>query len=326
MMKRLLTIAVILLFIIPLCACDVPKPVRWQGEGIKVITTIFPAYDFVRAIKGDSENLKMLIKPGSEVHSYEPTPQDIELINTCDVFIYVGGESDSWIDSILHSMNNPDMKVFKMMDYVDNLPEEHMVGMQIREGSHNEDVHDEKETHLDHEEYDEHIWTSPTNAIKIVRGIADILCEVDTDNKQIYSENSNRHIIQLNELDMEFKKIVANGRRNTFVFGDRFPLLHFAKEYGINYYAAYPGCSAESEPNAGTLAFLIEKVKDEEIPVVFHIELSNQKMVDTICEETGAKKMLFSSCHNLTAKQFEAGVTYIDMMKGNVKALEQALN
>ncbi len=325
--KMLCVMLSVLIIIISGCST---QTVKHDNEKLTIVTTIFPAYDFVREVVGEKAEIHMLIKPGSEVHSYEPTPTDIQLINECDIFVYVGGESDRWIDSVLKTVDNPNMKIVKIMDYANNVEEEYVDGMQIRDGSHGHS-HSEDEDHTpDHDshehEYDEHVWTSPVNAISIVKGITDSVVKADYDNKEYYIENSIAYQEDLIALHKQFIDIVSNGKRKVLVFGDRFPLLHFVKEYGLEYYAAYPGCAAESEPTITTIAFLIEKVKNEKIPVVFHMELSNERMCDTICEETGAKKAMFSSCHNVTAKQFKEGVTYLDLMAKNLQVLESALN
>jgi zinc transport system substrate-binding protein len=174
-------------------------------------------------------------------------------------------------------------------------------------------------------EYDEHVWTSPRNAKLICEKIAAALSEADPEGEAEYNAALESYCAELDELDAAFTDVVANGVRNTVVFGDRFPLLYFAKAYGLEYYAAWPGCADEAEPSAATVAFLIDKVNEEHIPVVFHIELSNEDMADTICEATGAEKLLFSACHNVTRAQFEEGVTYLDLMWQNVDALREAL-
>lgn len=325
-------IAVIIATVIMLTSgCTAIKDQKYNTEyKLDIVATIFPAYDFARAVAGDKANTHMLIKPGSEVHSYEPTPGDIQLINECDVFIYVGGESDSWLDNVLETIDNPDMQIVKMMDYANNIEEEYVEGMQIRDVGHahsHETGEDHNASHEEHHhEYDEHVWTSPKNALEIFKAITGAVIAKDPVNKDYYTRKSANYQSKLLFLDNDFSNVVKDSKRKVLVFGDRFPLLHFVKEYDLEYYAAYPGCAAESEPNAKTVAFLIEKVKQENIPVVFHMEMSNEKMADTICEATGAQKMMFSSCHNVTAEQFEAGVTYIDLMYDNLNALKKALN
>lgn len=350
MIKRVLNFILILIVVVTMSAgCDsdrtrsssTNKPGNSLNEDdnkIKVTTTIFPQYDFVREIAGDKVELSMLLKPGAESHSYEPTPQDIIEIQKSDVFIYVGGESDEWVNEILESMDTSDMKIISLMDCVETVEEEIVEGMEEEhEEEHEEETGEEhqedskKEDEEDHHEteeieYDEHVWTSPQNAIRLVEDITNSLCEIDKTNKEIYKQNSKRYIDKLSDLDQDFQKVVSSGKRKTIVFGDRFPLRYFADAYGLKYYAAFPGCSTETEASAATVAFLIDKVKEEQIPVVFHIELSNEKMADTICEATGAKKGVFQSYHNISKDDFEKGVTLLDMMEENVESLKEALN
>ncbi|MDR1509918.1 MAG: metal ABC transporter substrate-binding protein [Synergistaceae bacterium] len=284
-----------------------------------VVTTIFPQYDFTRAIARDKAELTMLLRPGTESHSYDPTPQDILKIQNCDIFIYGGGESDEWVDGVLESMDTSKMSIISMLDCVDAVEEEIVEGMQEEE---------EEETGEEHEhedEYDEHVWTSPANAGKIVRKIADTLIEVDPSNAGVYKNNAEAYLGELNRLDAAFRDVVKGAARKILVFGDRFPFRYFADAYGLKYFAAFPGCSIETEASASTVAFLIDKVKAEKIPVVFHIELSNEKIADTICEATGAKKLLLHASHNITKDDFESGLTYLNIMTRNVEALKEAL-
>lgn len=284
---------------------------------ISVVVSIFPAYDFSREIAGDKAELTLLLPPGSESHSYEPTPQDIITIQNCDVFIYVGGESDVWVDKILESMDTSNMKILKMMDMVDVVEEEIVEGMEGDEHDHD---------HEEDAEYDEHVWTSVRNSQLIVQAISDTFCDIDSENKELYKSNTAAYIEELKELDKEFEEVVSKSKYNTIVFGDRFPLRYFADDYGLTYYAAFPGCSSETEASASTVAFLIDTIEELGLPVVFHIEFSNERMADAISEGTGAKSLLFHSCHNVSKDDIEAGVGYIDLMKQNVINLEEALN
>ncbi len=283
-----------------------------------IVCTVFPAYDFARAILGGSDefDLKLLIKPGSETHSYEPAPKDIIDIQNCRIFIYTGGESDEWVKSILGSIDTENIDIISMMGCVDAVEEEVVEGMQ-----------EEPEEDGGEPQYDEHVWTSPVNAAKITRTISgSIIGAADENSRSALEKNTENYIAELMELDGEFRKIVENGKRGTIVFGDRFSFRYFADEYGLNYYAAFPGCSSETEADAGTVAFLIDKVKDENIPVVFYPEMSNKKVAVTICESTDAALMQLNSCHNVTADEFKQGATYISLMRDNIAALEAALN
>lgn len=299
---------------------------------VSIVATVFPQYDFARRIAGDRAEITLLLKPGMEGHSYEPAPKDIIKISHCDLFLNVGGESESWLDSVLESAENEKMKIVSAMDCVSGIAEEHSEGMTEKGHSHEHEHDEECEDEHDHEhseeetEYDEHVWTSPVNAIAIVNEILHSLCEIDPANAEYYTANANEYIAQLTELDGKFREVIAGSARNTLIFGDRFPLLYFVKEYGLNYYAAFPGCASETEPSAATVAFLIEKVEQEEIPVIFYIELSNHKVADAIAECTGTKARQFNTCHNITADDFEAGETYLSLMTANLSVLEEALN
>ena len=301
-----------------------------QDDGrISVVTTIFPQYDFVRQIAVENVELKMLLKPGEETHSYEPTPQDIIAIQNSDIFIYVGGENDAWVEDILESMPEADMRTLKLMDCVDTVEEEHVEGMQEQPGhSHEEEESHEDETEEEHSvhEIDEHVWTSPVNASAIVDKIKELLVQADPENRQIYEENAEAYEAELAELDAEFRDVVDNAGRRLAVFGDRFPFRYFADEYGLDYYAAFPGCASDTEPSAATMAFLINKVKEEEIPAVLKMELSNENIANAIAEATGTEVRTFYSCHNLTAEEFEDGETYLSMMQKNVETLKEVLN
>lgn len=288
-----------------------------KNNKLTIIASSFPGYDFARAITKDSNNIevKMLLNPGTEMHNYEPTPQDIIKINNSKMFIYVGGDSDEWINDIIGDIDTSKTKLVKLMDLVNVVEEEHVIGMEV------EDEEEEEET-----EYDEHVWTSPKNAITIINKIKDIIIDIDKDNQNLYENNALNYINKLNVIDNEIKNIVNNGIRKEIIIGDRFPFRYFTDEYNLSYYAAFPGCSEQTEASAKTISFLIDKVKNDNIPVIFHIELSKGNIAKTISEETGAKVLEFNSAHNISQKDFDRGVTYIDIMNNNIKALKEALN
>ena len=301
-----------------------------QDDGrISVVTTIFPQYDFVRQIAGDSVDLKMLLKPGEETHSYEPTPQDIIAIQNSDIFIYVGGENDAWVEDILDSMPDAGMRTLKLIDCVDTVEEEHVEGMQEQPGhSHEEEEYHGDETEEAHSvhEIDEHVWTSPVNASAIVDEIKELLAQTDPDNRQRYEENAEAYEAELAALDAAFREVVDNAGRRLVIFGDRFPFRYFADEYELDYYAAFPGCASDTEPSAAVMAFLINKVAEEKVPAVLKMELSNENIANAIAEATGTEVRMFYSCHNLTAEEFENGETYLSMMQKNVETLKEVLN
>ena len=311
-------------------------------DTLSVVTTVFAPYDFAKEIVGDLGEVTMLVPPAAESHSYEPTPQDIIKIQNCDVFVYTGGHSDEWVTDLLGSVGNDDIKVVKMLDTVELLEEEIVEGMEhnhhheheeeaeTEEHEHeheHEEVAETEEHHHEHEEveYDEHVWTSPKNAIEITKAIKEAIVSCDVANKETYEAHTTEYISELEALDKAFEDVIAGGVRDEIIFADRFPLRYFVEAYDLDYYAAFPGCSADTEPSAATVAFLIDKVKEDEIPAVFHIEMSNEKMADTICEETGAKKLLFNACHNVSKEEFEEGITYVGIMKDNVEVLKEAL-
>jgi zinc transport system substrate-binding protein len=495
-MKRMVLFVCVLMSLAAVLPAGGRREAKKTDGRLNVVTTIFPPYDFVREIAGDRVNLTMLLPPGAESHSFEPTPQDIIRVQNSDVFIYVGGESDAWIERILASVNTERMEIITLMDCVEVVEEVIVEGMQDEEGhDHDHEAvfedsevrdrpslsdwegdwqsgypyvvngsldevfeHKAEEDHSinaaeykqyyltgyrteydrlvikgdritwytgqksipvqyvyrgfvimhyddggkgvryqfeasgpangaprylqfsdhhtgpaegvehfhvyygndgfesmlknlenwptyypaamtgeeiadamlghDHEEeaeYDEHVWTSPRNAKLIVEKIAGVLKARDGTNAEAYEKNTASFLAKLTELDESFQKLVRGARRKTIVFGDRFPFRYFADAYGLSYFAAFPGCSTETECSAATIKFLIDKVRTEKIPVVFHIELSNEKIAGAICEETGARKMLLHAAHNITKRDFDRGVSYYDLMSQNVNHLREAL-
>ena len=306
-MKRLSVI--ILALCLLLCGCNAePEPVYDESK-LQIVCTSFPAYDFVREIVGDNAELTLLIKPGSEVHSYEPTPKDMIRIRQCDLFICNGGESEQWVDSII----TPELNIVHMMDCVDAVEESHE-GIYAAEHEHGEEV-----------ELDEHVWTSPLNAIKISEAICNELCRLDEANAEEYTARFTAYKSQLLTLDREFRQAVKDSGKHTLVFADRFPMRYFALEYGLDCYAAFPGCSSETEPSAKTVAYLIDRVREDSIPAVLYMEFSNQKMADVICEDTGCKKLPFYSAHSVSTQQFEQGITYLELMRIDLNSLKEAL-
>ena len=304
-----------------LTACAPKAAQQPEGDGISIVSTVFPSYDFARQITaGTDANLTLLLQPGEEVHSFDPTSQDIIRIQNADLFLYVGGENDVWVENVLSGLDQS-VQTFRMMDYVTLYEEELVAGMQPEA-----EEEAEAEAGGEEQEWDEHVWTAPVNAIAIVKALTAELSAIDPDNAATYQTNSDAYVAQLEALDQSFWDVVNTAARKTVVFADRFPARYFVEEYGLNYYAAFPGCSAETEPSAATIAALIDHVKAEQIPAVFYIEMSNQQMADTVCEATGAEKLLFHTCHNVTREEFESGATYLTLMQNNVLALREALN
>lgn len=330
-----------------------------KDDRILVVTTIFPYYDFVRQIAGDRVKLKLVVPAGMDSHSFEPTPADMIAMQEADVLICNGGEMEQWVEKVLGSLDTSHMKVLTMMDYVDVVEEEHVEGMEDAhehgEGAHGhvEDAHEDvkdargygEDTHVyeDHEgvpelhayddrdghemdiEYDEHIWTSPVNAQAIVKIISQTLMEAAPADSSRFKANADAYIEELKELDGRFRQVVAQGRNHMIVVADKFPFRYFADEYGLAYRAAFSGCSTDTEPSAKTIAYLIDKVKEEQIHGVYYLELSSHRTAEIISEETGAVPLLLHSCHNVTRKQFDEGVTYLQLMNQNVENLRKGL-
>lgn len=290
---------------------------------VQVVSTLFPYYDFARQIGGDRIEVTLLLSPGRESHSFEPTPLDVIRISEADVFLYNGGEGEVWVDETMDAYDAPDQVVCRMMDYVDVLEEELVEGMEA-EGGHDHD-HEGHEEDSDEIEYDEHIWTSPVNAKRLAQAVCDALTKADPEGADYYAANLAAYDEDLTELDEAFRQVVAEGKRDILVFGDRFPLLYFCKTYGLRYRAAFQGCSSDTEPSVKTLAYLIDKINEEHIPVVYHLELSSEAITNVICESTGAKSLQFHSCHNLSREDFEQGATYLSLMWQNVEALKEGL-
>lgn len=289
-------------------------------DGPLVVASSFPSYDAARAVMGGRGQLSMLLPPGSDVHSWEPTIEDVVRINDADLFIYTGGESDAWLDGILSQLDSS-VTVFSLVDNASTVFYESEEG--IVQGE--DDGHDH-EDHGHGSEIDEHVWTSLENEMAIVQAIADTLSTIDPDGSDAYQANASAYTTRIDEIKQDFQAVVDNAVRKEIVVTDRFPLLYFANEFGLEWMAAYPGCVAESEPSAKTVAALIDHVRDEGIPVVLHMELSNTMLSEAVAEETGANVLEFSSCHNVSKRQFDEGLTYADLMEANVEVLKEALS
>lgn len=310
-MKRIAVFLFVMLILLSAVGCTT-DPVSDDGK-LHVVTTTFPAYDFARAVVGDAGTVTMLITPGTETHSYDPSPQDIRKIQNCDLFIYGGGESDAWMDAILSSIDTSGITVLAMTDAANLLQEDH--------------IHNPDEEESDHTEgaYDEHVWTSPANAAAIVGAVRDAVRTIDPANADVYTRQAGAYIDAITALDAEFSALVQGAQRKTVLFADRFPFLYFVERYGLSYYAAYPGCAEKTEPGPKTVAYLIDMVTAEGIPAVFYTEFSDQRLADAICENTDAIKLLFHSCHNVSGEDFKAGETYVSLMRKNLTNLRKAL-
>ena len=264
------------------------------GNRMQIVATIFPQYDFARQIVGDYADVSMLLKPGEEIHSYEPTPQDIKMIQNSDLFIYTGGENDVWVENILSSLGDEGPRSVRLLDLVETSAEVHLEGMMEEKGDH--DHADESDDHAeDHshnhfeEEPDEHVWTSPENCVILIEKLTDIICGTDPSHEEAYRRNGDAYRSAFEQLDREYRQMADSAARRTILFGDRFPFLYLARELDLTCYAAFSGCSAESEPSAATIAFLIDKAVEEKLPVVFKIEFSNGNIASAVSEAAQKK-------------------------------------
>ena len=377
-------------------------PVKGAAESrLQVVATIFPQYDFARQIAGGKADVYMLLKPGEEIHSYEPTPQDIKMIQNSDLFIYTGGENDVWVENILASLGEEKggPRTVRLLDLVETFEEEELEGMMPEKGEHDhghgseeeaeeghdheaeedhdhetEEGHDheaegdhEHETEEDHDhvadaatitgghthvhggEPDEHVWTSPENCVTLIRALTEEFCSADPANAELYRTNGDACREAFEALDSQYLEMAAKAGRKTILFGDRFPFRYLAEELGLTCYAAFSGCSAESEPSAATIAFLIDKAAEEQLPVVFQIEFSNGNIARAISEAAQVKVkrntakraesaggtagteipriqvLQLHSCHNVTRNEFNSGETCLSLMTKNLEALRTAL-
>ena len=303
-------------------------------DKLSIVTTIFPEYDWVRQIlgdKADNADVTMLLDNGVDLHSYQPTADDIVKISDCDLFIYVGGESDGWVEDALKNATNKDMKVVNLLEVLgDKVKNEEVVeGMQEEEHEHEDgEEHEEGEEHEHKEEADEHVWLSLKNAEVLVGTISNALQEVDPGNKDAYAANADAYVKKLSALDAEYQTAVDNAARKTVLFGDRFPFRYLVDDYGLNYYAAFVGCSAETEASFETISFLAKKVDELKLPCVLTIEGKNHKIAETIVKNTAPKSqkiLTMDSMQSTTSKDVASGTTYFSVMEKNLAVLKEAL-
>lgn len=340
-MKKIIAAATALLVAAGMfTGCGASEKPTAQGDKLKIVTTIFPEYDWTREILGDQSEraeVTMLLDNGVDLHSYQPTADDLIKIAECDLFIYVGGESDGWVESALASTSNPDRAVINLIDTLgDSVKLEEVVeGMQETEHDHEEDeehAHDADEEHTDADEQeaetDEHVWLSLRNAQAVCQKIAEKLGEIDPEHEQAYADNALAYIDKLVALDAKYQAAVDAANKKTLVFGDRFPFRYLTEDYGLNYYAAFVGCSAETEASFETIRFLAEKTDALGLSHVLTIENPNHKIAETVVANTSGKNqqvLSMDSMQSVTSKDAAAGATYLSIMEHNLEVLTQAL-
>lgn len=306
-----------LLVAVFLCAgCGQKKVLEKMGAEaatagkIQVIATLFPQYDFARQIGGERVEVRLLLPPGVESHSFEPSASDIISIGEADLFIYTGKYMEGWADKLTGNVKGQ----VKILDVSENIA--------LEKEEHEEE--EEEEGHL--HEYEPHIWTNPMMAKVMVQNIVEALCEIDREQEAYYRENGRIYCEKLDSLDEEIKEIVKNGKRKEIVFGGRFALHYFCEQYGLEHIAAFDSCSSETEPSVKVMTALIDKIREDQIPVVYYEELSNTTIAESISEATNAETLLFHSAHNVSKDDFERGITYLEIMRQNAENLKKGLN
>lgn len=301
-----------------------------SNDKLRVVCTIFPEYDWIREVLGEhmeDAEVTMLLDNGVDLHSYQPTTDDIIKISTCDMFVYVGGESDSWVKNALEEATNKDMIVINLMDILgDTVKEEELIeGMEAHEHEHDQEKHD----HEEGAEYDEHVWLSLKNAKLLCSYIATKLAEIDESNDADYTSNANAYIEKLTSLDKSYQHAVEEAKHKTLLFGDRFPFLYLVDDYGLSYYAAFVGCSAETEASFETITFLSSKVDELGLNAVLTIDGVQHKIAETVIENTQEKNqniLTLNSMQSITSHDIENGVSYLTIMEKNLDVLKKALN
>ena len=302
---------------------------KTDNNKLQIVVSNYASYDFLRAIIGDNENVELtfLIGPGKDTHSYDPTAGDLIKIQNADLFVYVGGKMEKWSSKVLEAIDTDNAKIICIADYVDTIEEQEIDGAEEEEhedkDEHNED---EGEKHKEGA-FDEHIWTSPENAIKMVESLETIMEQIDNKNSEKYKENSLKYIAQIKEVDNKIQEIVDNKVRDRLIFADKMPMQYFINYYNLKVSAAFSGCSTETEPSAGTIAYLENKAKEEKIPVILYIELNNGKVANTIADDLGkgVEAMQIQALHNVSLDDFKNGETWVSLMTRNLEVLKKAL-
>ena len=296
---------------------------------LKIVTTIFPEYDWVKQIAGDSNNLDItyLMKNGGDLHSYSPSAEDILKISSCDMLVYVGGESDKWIEEILENSVNSNIKTINLMNVLGEKAKEEELVEGMEDDDHDDhDDHDDDDAEL---EYDEHVWLSLDNAELFVKSITENLCAIDSENAGTYKANCERYLSQLDSLDDEYEDVIENSKYKTLIFADRFPFRYLTDDYDLSYYAAFKGCSAETEASFETITFLANKADELNLPRILKIDGSDGKIAKTVAATSKNKdRMIYSldSLQSVTDNEVQSGKTYIKAMESNLEILKKALN
>ena len=325
-MKRFLALILAVIMAATIFGGCSSAPAKDDGK-LNIVTTIFPEYDWVSNITSGAEdvNITLLLENGADMHSYQPTAEDIVKISSCDVFIYVGGESDKWVDDALKGATNKEMTVINLLDILGTKAkeEETVEGMQAEK-----EEKDGKEEAEEEVELDEHVWLSLKNASMLCGKISDKLSEKDAKNKELYSKNTENYLKKLNELDARYKAVRDSAKYDTLIFADRFPFRYLIDDYNLKYYAAFSGCSAESEASFETVAFLAKKLDELKLPALMKIDGSDGKIANTVLQTSNQKNaqiLELNSMQSVNKKDIEDGKTYLSIMESNLAVFTQAV-
>lgn len=313
MKNKLLCILLSLsLIALPLCGCT---PITQNDDGFSIVCSIFAPYDFARQVAGDKAKVSMLLPAGVESHSYEPTPADIIKIENADLFIYVSENTETWVSDIVSSLEKNNVKTVDIAE---------ALGIEVHEHHHDENKHEHE--HEEEHETDEHIWTNLETSAKMVQLIADEISSLDSANSDYYKGNAEGYIGEILSLRDDFNELINTSKRNEIVSGSRFAMKNFTEEFGLEFTAAFDSCVDNTEPSAAVMAKIIDKIKADNIPVIFYEELTEPKIARAVSLETGAKMLLLHSCHNVSASELKSGATYVSLMRQNYENLKEALN
>ena len=330
-MKKVIAFIIILALTVGfISGCN--ETAKIDDDKIKIVVTTFPQYDWVKNILGelaDKAEITLLIDNGVDLHSYQPSTDDIIKISTSDLFLYIGGPSDSWTEDVLKNAVNKDMKVISLIEVLGDAVKEE----EVKEGMEDDDDHDHESGH-DHDEretdteFDEHVWLSLRNATILSEKIADALAEIDPDNAETYINNSKTYIEKISALDKRYEEAVKNAKHNTVVFADRFPFRYLVDDYGFNYFAAFVGCSAETEASFDTIVFLANKIDELSLEKILIIETSDGSVAKTVKNSTNAKNqevLALDSIQSVSKDEIASGTTYLSIMESNLEVLKKAL-
>ena len=339
-MKKFNIVLVLMLTVCMLFGCGTAMPMSKNSKKMNVVATIFPAYDWAKNVAGDNADITLLLDSGVDLHNYQPTAQDILKITQADVFIYVGGESDEWVEDVLRTADNKNLTAINLSEVLaSSLKEEELVeGMEEHEHEDGEEHdHEDDKDHEDSEEheheegeieYDEHVWLSVKNAISSVNAIKDVFVNVDSKNKDAYTSNASSYVKKLSELDNKYESVRKNAKVNTVLFADRFPFRYMVEDYNLNYYAAFIGCSAETEASFETISFLSNKVDELGLKYIYKLEGRNSNIADTVAKTAAntPKILTIDSMQSITGEDVKNGTSYIKIMEDNLKVFEKGLN